>query len=74
MASSLENLVDATDTPDFKITKSEFGNKTNTILCKGVYAYEYNDSQERFNEKELPCIDKFYSSLNNENISTKDYK
>ena len=31
------------------------------LLRKGVYAYEYMDSMDKFNEKELPIIDKFYS-------------
>ena len=48
MASSLEKLVDATDKSDFKLTREVFGNKTDTILRKGVYPYEYIDSQERF--------------------------
>ena len=59
MASSLEKLVEATDKADFKITKSEFDVKTDTILCKVVYPYEYIDSQERFKETELPPIEAF---------------
>ena len=46
MASSLEKLVDATDKADFKITKSEFGDKTPLILRKGVYPYEYIDCKK----------------------------
>ena len=63
MASSLENLVQATNKSDFKITKSEFGDKTDIILRKVVYPYEYIDSLDRFNETQLPSIDKFYSKL-----------
>ena len=73
MASSLEKLVEATDKADFKITKSEFDVKTDTILRKGVYPYEYIDSQERFKETELPPIEAFYSKLSDETISQKDY-
>ena len=51
MASSLEKLVEATNKADFKITKSEFDVKTDTILCKGIYLYEYIDSPERFKEE-----------------------
>ena len=43
------------------------------IITKGVYPYEYMDSFEKFNEKQLPAIEKFYSSLNNETITQKDY-
>ena len=43
------------------------------LLRKGVYAYEYMDSIDKFKEKELPAIGKFYSSLSNSNISKDDY-
>ena len=42
------------------------------LLRKGVYAYEYMDSIDKFKEKESPTIDKFYSSLSNSNISKDD--
>ena len=34
---------------------------------------EYMDSWKRFNETELPSKDKFYSTLNLEDISDDDY-
>ena len=74
MASSLENLVKATNKSDFKITKSEFGDKTDIILRKGVYPYEYIDSLDRFNKTQLPPIDKFYSKLSDEKIKDVDYE
>ena len=73
MASSLEKLVEATDKADFKITKSVFDAKTDTILRKGIYPYEYIDSPERFKETKLPPIEAFYSKLSDETISKKDY-
>ena len=74
MVSSLEKLVEATDKADFKITKSEFDVKTDTILRKGVYPYENIDSHERLKKKtELPPIEAFYSKLSDETISQKDY-
>ena len=74
MASSLENLVKATNKSDFKITKSEFGDKTDIILRKGVYPYEYIDSLDRFNETQVPPIDKFYRKLSDEKIKDVDYE
>ena len=44
------------------------------ILRKGVYPYQYIDSFEKFNETELPPIEKFYSSLNDESIKQTDYE
>ena len=44
------------------------------LLRKGIYPYEYMDSFERFNETQLPSIDKCYSNLSNENITQKDYE
>ena len=44
-------------------------NKFKLLLRKGVYPYEYMDSWKRFNETELPSKNKFYSTLNLEDIS-----
>ena len=43
------------------------------LLRKGVYPYEYMDSMDKFNETELPSIDKFYSKPQKKHISDKDY-
>ena len=48
-------------------------NKFKLLLRKGVYPYEYMDSWKIFNETELPSKDKFYSTLNLEDISDDDY-
>ena len=48
-------------------------NKFKLLLRKGAYPYEYMDSWKRFNETELPSKDKFYSTLNLEDISDDDY-
>ena len=42
-------------------------------LRKGVYPYEYMDSMDKFDDTELPSIDKFYRSLQKKHISDKDY-
>ena len=43
-------------------------NKFNLLLRKGVYPYEYMHSWKRFNETELSSKDKFYRTLNLEDI------
>ena len=43
------------------------------LLRKGVYPYEYMDNWERFNETSLPPKKAFYSELNLEDITDKDY-
>ena len=48
-------------------------NKFKLLLRKGVYPYEYMDSWKRFNKTELPSKDKFYSTLNLEDIPDDDY-
>ena len=48
-------------------------NKFVLLLRKSVYPYEYMDSWERFNETSLPPKKSFYSELNFEDISDKDY-
>ena len=48
-------------------------NKFVLLLRKGVYPYEYMDSWERFNETSLPPKKDFYSELNLEDITDKDY-
>ena len=61
----------------FKNTYSFYNNDLNKfvlLLRKGVYAYEYMDSWERFNETSLPSKDDFYSNLNMEGIDDIDYR
>ena len=48
-------------------------NKFVLLLRQGVYPYEYMDSWERFNETSLPDKKYFYSELNLEDITYKDY-
>ena len=43
------------------------------LLRKGVYPYEYMDSWERFDETSLPDKKVFYSELNLEDFTDKDY-
>jgi len=84
MASSLETLVknlkkDVKNDDDylqkFKYTTREFGlTNADIITRKQVYPYEYFDSFEKFDDKDLPSIDLFYSSLYDSSISESDYE
>ena len=49
-------------------------NKFFLLLRKGIYPYEYMDSWERFDENTIPPKKAFYSELNLENITDKDYE
>ena len=51
----------------YQLSKNDI-NKFKLLLRKGIYPYEYMDSWKRFNETELPSKDKFYSTLNLEDI------
>ena len=49
-------------------------NKFFLLLRKGIYPYQYLDSWERFDENTIPHKEAFYSKLNLENITDKDYE
>ena len=48
-------------------------NKFITLLRKGVYPYEHMDEWNKFDEKELPSKESFYSNLTMEDINDTDY-
>ena len=76
MASSLDSL--ARNLTDESVQKSAMvlsrGDVFKLMRRKGVYPYEYMDSWERFEETRLPPKEAFYSKLNMEDISEKDYE
>ena len=49
-------------------------NKFILLLRKEVYPYEYMENWEKFNETSLPDKKAFYSKLNSEDITDKDYE
>ena len=49
-------------------------NKILLLLRKGIYLYEYMDSWQRFHENTIPPKEAFYSELNLEVITDKDYE
>ena len=74
MSSSLDKLVSNLPRESLKNTSKEFKDeKLDLMARKGVYPYDYMDSFDKFNEK-LPTKENFFSIMNNENISNKDYQ
>ena len=74
MSSSLDKLVSNMRKEDLKYTSMAFyGYKLDLMSKKGIYPYDFMDSMEKFENKELPKIEDFYSTLNEEHISEKDY-
>ena len=49
-------------------------NKFVLLFRKGVYAYEYMDNWERFDDTLLPNKEAFYTNLNIEDITDTDYR
>lgn len=74
MASSLSKLVEGMQKSDLKITNSEFGDKADLMIRKGVYPYDYMNCEEKLNDTQLPPKYEFYSKLTNEEISDEDYE
>ena len=46
----------------------------NFLTRKGVYAFDYVNSIDKFKESQLPPIEDFYSKLNNEHFKEEDYE
>ena len=66
-----KNLLNA-GKENFKTTLTEFDN--DLVLKKGVFPYEWLTDVEKLAQTELPPIEAFYSSLNDQGISEDDYK
>ena len=74
MSSSLENLAKNLPEKEFKYTTEEFKENTKLLTRKGIYPYDYMDSFNKFNDKQLPQKAEFYSLLNDKHITDDDYK
>ena len=59
---------------NLKYTSKTFKGNINLMARKGVYPYDHMDSFEKFNKTELPTKEDFYSILNNEHITDKQYE
>ena len=76
MSSSLDSLVNNLARGGHKFWGFEkYSNSQRELLIKkGIYPYEYMDNWNRFNESKLPDKAKFYSKLNMNEVSDKDYE
>ncbi|XP_057296198.1 uncharacterized protein LOC130625149 [Hydractinia symbiolongicarpus] len=76
MSSSLEKLASNLDDEHCKNLRWYFTEDDTFKLMrrKGVYSYEYMDGWRRFEETDLPPKDAFYSKLNMNEISDKEYE
>ena len=68
---SLSGVAESLDS--FPILEKEFHRDVSLLKQKGFYPYEYIDSIERLQEKELPGKEKFYSTLTGKTITDTEY-
>ena len=74
MSSSLDKLASNLPKDDLIYTSKAFkGKRLDLMSQKGVYPYDFMDSFEKFNQKELPTKDQFYSILNYQHITDDEY-
>ena len=74
MSSNLDKLVSNLPKDDLIYTSKAFkGGRLDLMSQKGVYPYDFMDSFEKFNQKELPNKDQFYSILNDQHITDDEY-
>ena len=74
MSFSLNKLVSNLPKDDLIYTSKAFkGKRLNLMSQKGVYPYDFMDSFEKFNQRELPNKDQFYSILNDQHITDDEY-
>jgi len=75
LSTSLENLVSLllkSGRDKFAHTVGYLGDH-DLVFAKGVYPYSYMTDRSKFAETELPPIDAFYDTLNDEPLDPKDY-
>ena len=75
MSTTLATLVDNLPEEAFNNLKRYFkGEEFELVKRKGVYPYEYMDTEVKFNETKLPPKKAFYSGLSGKGITDEDYK
>ena len=74
MSTGLDQLVSNLPKEDLKYISEEFtGDKLSLMSQKGVYPYDYTDCFEKFNQTELSTTNEFFSVLNDQHITNREY-
>lgn len=76
LGTSLDQLSKTMKITDFTHLREHFPCESEFQLLtrKGVYPYDYMCQWDRYDESSLPSKEKFYNSLNSEEISDTDYE
>lgn len=76
LSCSLSKLAKTMREEDFVELRKQYSDidQFQLVTDKGIFPYEYITSLNVLNETELPPIEAFYSELNNENITEKEYE
>lgn len=75
MFDSLEELANNLPEDAFKYTSQVFqGKQVKLMTKKGVYPYDYMNSTEKFNDRQLPSKDSLYSLLTDQSINDDSYE
>ena len=72
---SLDNIVATLNKDDFVYTKQLFSEDEKFYLMtrKGVFPYDFFDSNEKLQYTSFPSKDSFFNKLSNQECSMKDY-
>lgn len=75
MSKSLASLAKNLKPEQITHTRTFFEDESLKLVSrKGVYPYDYMDSWDKFNDTQLPKIQHFFNSLEQENITKEDYE
>ncbi|VDI12144.1 Hypothetical predicted protein [Mytilus galloprovincialis] len=73
MPNSFKTLAENLTTGKFKATQKCFGERSELMIRKGVYPYDYMDGPAKLEETQLPPKEKFFNKLNGIDISDEDF-
>ena len=70
----LSSLVENLPKEELKETVKFFGDRSELVMKKGVYPYEFMDGFEKFEKRQLPRKTSFFSRLNQEKVTDENYQ